>query len=289
MQPFLQGLISDYLASKRIEGGFDFAQEASRRLAKVDLSDNGALSSAIKGIDTSIFRANSHINKSNVIDELVSLISKKVKNMPAISESQNTCRILFMASNPRDEARLAIDEEVRSVQNKLKTTTHRASVVLEICPAARPDDFIQLMNEKEPHVLHFSGHGGKVVGIALSNDQSESVFMSPEAVDRLFSSLKGEIRLVVLNSCYSEAQAKSITKHIDCVIGMNDTIQDAAAADFAASLYRAIGFGKSVQNAFDQAMASLSMNAPSQENIPVLLYKQGIKPDEIYLVKAAGK
>src|SRR5690348_11295843 len=55
-----------------------------------------------------------------------------------------------------------------------------------------------------------------------------------------------------LNACYTRVQAEAISDVIDYVIGMNATIGDKAASAFAASFYRAIGFGRSVKDSFDQ-------------------------------------
>ncbi len=69
--------------------------------------------------------------------------------------------------------------------------------------------------------------------------------------------MKGKLKLVVLNACFSELQAKQIVKHVDFVVGMNDSVDDDVAAIFAAAFYRALGFGKSVRNAFDEESLQL--------------------------------
>src|SRR4051794_34439370 len=56
--------------------------------------------------------------------------------------------------------------------------------------------------------------------------------VSAFALNRLFGVLKDNIRVVVLNACYTRAQADAIADVIDCVIGMNAAIDDEAARVF---------------------------------------------------------
>ncbi|MEO8166388.1 MAG: hypothetical protein ABI619_13435, partial [Betaproteobacteria bacterium] len=88
-----------------------------------------------------------------------------------------------------------------------------------------------------------------------------------------------------LNACDSRSQAELITQHIDCVIGMNKPIGDAAAIVFAASFYRAIGFGRSVREAFEQGQAALKLEGIPEENTPELLLRPGVNPAEIVLLR----
>ncbi|MFL5589855.1 MAG: WD40 repeat domain-containing protein [Ktedonobacteraceae bacterium] len=66
---------------------------------------------------------------------------------------------------------------------------------------------------------------------------------------------------------------------------MNDAIGDQAALIFASSFYRALGFGRSIQEAFDQGRTSLLLEGISEEDTPELLVKTGINPSLIILAK----
>ena len=74
--------------------------------------------------------------------------------------------------------------------------------------------------------------------------------VAPDHLAELFRVLKGNVRAVVLNACDSEAQARAIVQEIDCAIGIGGEIGDAAAIAFGAEFYQALGYGKSVQEAF---------------------------------------
>ena len=87
--------------------------------------------------------------------------------------------------------------------------------------------------------------------------------------------LRDNIRCVVLNACYSEQQAQAIAEHIDCVVGMTNAVGDDAAIQFATAFYRALGFGRDVQTAFDLGTNLIGLQGLPDEDIPHLVAKRG--------------
>lgn len=75
----------------------------------------------------------------------------------------------------------------------------------------------------------------------------------------------------MLNGCYSAAQAKEIAKHIPYVIGMNQSINDAAAIEFAVGFYDALGNGESVEFAFESGKVAMGLSGTGGEYAPVLI------------------
>jgi hypothetical protein len=192
--------------------------------------------------------------------------------------------ILFLAANPDGVTKLALDQESRAIREKIRSSDYPKSLDLKTEWAVRPDDLLQYLNEYRPHVVHFSGHGSPNEELILhdSNDQPQQV--SKAALRALFTTLKDNVRLVVLNACYSRPQAESIIEVIDCAVGMKRAIGDAAAIVFAASFYRALGFGRSVKEAFDQGVAALLLQGIRETDTPELLTKAGVNPSNIRLV-----
>lgn len=109
--------------------------------------------------------------------------------------------------------------------------------------------------------------------------------MSKGAIIATMSTLADNIRVVVFNSCFSAGQAEAVTQHVDVAIGMSDEIGDEAARVFAAQFYSAIGFGRSVKQAFDQAIAALMLEGIPEDKIPELFMRDGVDPDEVLLVR----
>src|SRR5215510_13697285 len=67
--------------------------------------------------------------------------------------------ILFMAANPRDTGRLALDQEARSIHLELKRTGYRDRFDFVTRWAAEPLDLLRELRELKPTIVHFSGHG----------------------------------------------------------------------------------------------------------------------------------
>jgi hypothetical protein len=197
------------------------------------------------------------------------------------------CKVLILSANPAGTRQLDLDEEIREIAEKLRASKHRDSVELIPRFAARPDDFQQAILEHRPDIVHFSGHGSST-GELLFLDRDRN----PKPVDRdalvwLFRTLKDNVRVVLLNACYSDAQAGAIADIIDCTIGMKRGIGDNTAIVFAASFYRAIGFGRSVQEAFNLGKAALLMEGIPEESTPTLWCRKDVDAARITLVGAS--
>lgn len=194
-------------------------------------------------------------------------------------------RILFLAANPNTTDPLAIDEEIRAIEQRIRASDYRDSLVLIPKLAARPDDIMQAMLEHKPQVIHFSGHGSEAHEILLVGNDGDEKPVSADALRALFTTLKDNVRVVMFNACFARGQAEAVAEVIDCAIGMNDEISDKAAITFSGSFYRALGFGRSVQDAFDQGKVSMMLEGVEEEHIPELLVRNGVNAADVVLVK----
>jgi CHAT domain len=193
-------------------------------------------------------------------------------------------KVLFIAANPEQTTRLKLDEEIRAITQKIRASDYRDSLELVSIWAVRPDDLIQSLNEYKPQIIHFSGHGSKTGEIILVDDNGQPKPVSPEAIKMLFKTMRDNIQLVVLNACYTKVLAESIVDTVGCTIGMNTSIGDNAAIIFSASFYRAIGFGHSVQNAFEQGKTALLLDGVPENQTPELLSQKYLNLEEMHLL-----
>ena len=193
-------------------------------------------------------------------------------------------KILFVASNPTNTSNLGLDEEIREISEKVRLSDHGNLIKIVSSWATRPDDLLQAFNMHKPQIVHFSGHGTANNEILLIDKNGLSKPISTEAISALFKTVKDNIKLVLLNACFSKTQAQAITKIVDCAIGMNSSIGDQAAIIFAASFYRAIGFGRSVLGAFEQGITAILLEGIPENNIPELIVKNGVDASNLYLV-----
>lgn len=193
--------------------------------------------------------------------------------------------VLFLAANPADQQQLRLDEEARSINAMVRKSKHRDSVHFETRWAVQPMDVLQAINELQPTIVHFSGHGSDTDQIVFQDSQGNSKLVSKEAIVQTMMASSSEIRLVFFNTCYSYNQAKAVTQHVEAAIGMNTSIGDEAAKVFSSQFYSSIGFGLSIQKAFDQAKALVMMEGLNEENTPELFVQDGIESNELIIVK----
>lgn len=218
--------------------------------------------------------------QSKIQDEIQEEI-KKLKEIP------EKITVLFLAANPINTIPLRLDEEARTIQQRIRMSEYRESVVFESRWATRSADILQAINETNPTIVHFSGHGTDAGDLVLLNSDGMSKYVSKEAISLAMSTASDSIRLVVFNACFSEKQAESVVEYVDSAIGMSDTINDEAACVFAAQLYSSIGFGNSLSVSFKQAIAQLMLEGIREENIPKLYLRSGVQAEDVILVKGS--
>ena len=193
--------------------------------------------------------------------------------------------VLFLAANPIDTPSLRLDAEARSIQETIRKSEYRDTIRFETRWAVRTSDILQVINEVNPDVIHFSGHGASNGDLAFENINGEMKLVSKEAMTQTIMTLSDKVKLMFFNACFSSTQAQSIVEHVDAAIGMNTSIGDEAALVFASQFYSSIGFGKSIKSAFDQAKAALMLEGIPEETTPELYVRDSLNAEDIVLVK----
>lgn len=177
--------------------------------------------------------------------------------------------ILCVSSDPKDEARLRLGEETRSIRERIDSSRYRGKFSFEVRHSVRITDFIQAIHDVQPNIIHFSGHGGNGE-ICFEDATGNSKLVPPSSLQKLFDAIDEPILCVVINACESEPQAKAIAQNVPYVIGMNESISDDAAISFSTGFYMALANGKSCDSAFKFGVAQIAMEAPGEEDIPVI-------------------
>lgn len=192
-------------------------------------------------------------------------------------------KILFLAASPLDVAPLRLDEELREIEKKIQTGSRRESFQLIPQFAARWDDLQEALLRHRPHIVHFSGHGSKSEEISVMDDSGASHPVDKQSLVELFEILRDNIRVVVLNACYSKPQAEAISQKIDYTVGMNKAIGDKAAIAFAGAFYRALSFDRSVHEAFKLGKNKLGGGKIPGADTPEIILRKGVNPAEPFL------
>ncbi|BCA79059.1 CHAT domain-containing protein [Desulfuromonas sp. AOP6] len=212
-----------------------------------------------------------HIETQSVLEQLKQLPEKIV--------------VLYLAANPIDQSHLRLDEEARAIAEMIRKAKHRDAVKLESCWAIQPLDVLQALNEFQPAIVHFSGHGSDQDEIVFQDLHGNAKLVSKDAIVQTMMASSENIRLVFFNTCYSRNQAEAVVEHVQAAIGMKTSIGDSVARVFGAQFYSAIGFGLPVSKAFDQAKAAMMLEGIPEEDTPELFVKTGLNADEIILVR----
>jgi hypothetical protein len=214
---------------------------------------------------------------ANVADTRALIASRPWENAP------ERIKVLFLTGEPDGVDRLRLDREIREIQEQVRKSGHRDAIVFEYRLGARLPDMIQHLNEVEPDVIHFSGHGADS-GIALHDVDDQLRLMTNEELDRLLGVAPRPLTLVVFNSCNSAEQANVAARHAAASIGMQQSIEDGVARVFAGQLYNGLGFGRSLSLALRQAELYVEMKLNRTSGEPTLVLGDGVDADELIVV-----
>jgi pSer/pThr/pTyr-binding forkhead associated (FHA) protein len=212
--------------------------------------------------------------------------------------------ILFLAANPTGTNPFALGEEARAIQVELERSTYRDCFELKTRWAAQPLDLLRELRKLKPTVVHFSGHGGlSPVGTGATgrrprrdvsadagpydNESQHGLFfqgpdgraqvVTAQALHDTFGAAGSSVKLVVLNACYSDVQAEALRAHVDCVVGMSGAIVDDAARNFAIGFYGGLGERESIDAAFLQGCAAISLEGLRDSDRPQLRVRDASK------------
>ncbi len=216
--------------------------------------------------------------------------------------------ILFLAANPLDTDRVALDREARAIQLELRRSGYRDRFEFVTWWAAEPLDLLRMLRERRPTIVHFSGHGarppgttarrpsrdvvvgatpdrGAAGGVAFVGADGRAHVVTPAAFAQALAAAGAQVRLVVLNACFTAPMAQALAAHVDCVVGMTGLIHDDAARIFSIGFYGGLSEQASVAAAFAHGTAAINLEGLTDIDQPQLVVREGF--DAAKLVLAA--
>lgn len=241
-----------------------------------------------------------HKRKSEIINDTIKNIDDRQNilqnEIVKLKESKNKIVILFLASNPKlkyvdkngaewQQQKLDLDKEAREIKEAITKSLNRDSIDFQTRWATRVQDLFQAINETNPTIIHFSGHGTKNGELVFQDNADNPKKVSNEVIAEVMSACSADIRMLVFNNCFSSSQAEMIVDKVEATIGMNKSIGDESAILFSSQLYSSIGFGLSLEKAFGQAKARLMLEDTNEENTPEIFVKEGVQAKDIIFVK----
>ncbi|MET9555658.1 CHAT domain-containing protein [Streptomyces sp. NPDC006645] len=237
-----------------------------------------------------------HAREIATISKPVVRYVHEIRHVPA--PEPEMLRVLYLTANPTvlEEmedtdtyrvTRIRVDKEVRDVRVEIASALHRDRIDIDHWPAATPTDLLNGLNERRPHVVHFSGHGGD--GEIQFDDGTladpQSVPVSYDALARALGATTTPPLVVVLNACDTLDGAEVLLATVPVVIATTGEISGLASHLFATCFYRAVASGQSVRAAIDQAVFAIDTLAGGKGEVIASLTREGVDLETLILVE----
>lgn len=165
--------------------------------------------------------------------------------------------ILVLSANPEGTDVLDLAQEALDIRSALDRSKLQTEFKLENRSAVQWKDFRRAIEEFQPEIVHFSGHGTGKKGILVLDQDGQIRAVSADALTRMFK-LFPCVECVVLNACYSEEQAIEIHRHVPYVVGMSLSIGDRAAIEFAEAFYDGLSAGRGYREAYEMGLSGMA-------------------------------
>ncbi|MHC1754703.1 MAG: tetratricopeptide repeat protein [Methanosarcina sp.] len=197
---------------------------------------------------------------------------KKTKTQPLDS----VLRMLVIISGPEDPrvSPLNTEKEQEIILEAVDKLRREQKIKVDFTEDATFENIQGYLNEKEYHIVHFTGHGtfrdGKGYLLFETEDRKVRLIDNKRLAD-LFSDIG--IRLVVLSSCesakgsnkevFGDLASMLSKKRIPAVVAMQYSVLDDVAIQFAYTFYRTIASGKSIDFALKEARIAMKNSEKS--------------------------
>ena len=109
--------------------------------------------------------------KSQLMRERALQVGAEIEQAIKPQQPVDKLTILFLAANPQDTQKLALDQEVRSITEAIRKSEGRDGIEFFSRWAVQSLDILQAINETDPEIIHFSGHGsekGEIVWMTVA-------------------------------------------------------------------------------------------------------------------------
>lgn len=218
------------------------------------------------------------VNAVKLCDAMLKIIDLPVNDIwdlkRYISSAYRVIKILLVVSDPQDQGRTRVQKEQRILHEALWSSDYRDLFKTETLHSCRPQDLQRGLLHHTPHILHFSGHGASE-GLCFENNSGQGELLDPQALAAILALARPDgLEGVIMNACYSDAQAKQLANAVGPVIAMEGRLHEEGALAFTHAFYDAVGAGKSFEDAFKWGEAGTRHLPKYQQPKPRL-----VKPD----------
>jgi GTPase SAR1 family protein len=255
VKPLQKALDTDEVTTLPLESGAGFAKLSDFSFLRAELSKVSDLRNRAKPTKTYPRQPESIISVP---------MEKDISSGQGWAiDPEQSINVLFTAATPTDAGQLNTGLESR-LKDVIKEFDQEKRIKLEEEHGLGVDRFRRFLFTKDPHVIHFAGHGERE-GLVLQDDNLDA-----EVLVGLVADLDNT-RLVVLNACYTLPLAQELAQYVPFVIGTQGPIPDSTATVFAHDFYVGLSAGRSVEKSFKFALNGIESKRLPGSDIPILV------------------
>ena len=141
---------------------------------------------------------------SHEISNLNNIQNNMENELNKLKESKSKITILFLASNPKceyiddngiktEKPKLDLDKEAREIRESITKSLKRDSIDFQTRWATRVSDIFQAINETNPTIVHFSGHGTEEGELVFQDNFDNPKSVSNESITELVTASSDDI------------------------------------------------------------------------------------------------
>ena len=121
-------------------------------------------------------------------------VGAKRPNPPENIPRRKKITVLFLAANPQGTSRLALDIEVKSIDDVLRKADFRDAFDLKQHWAVSVEDLQEYLLRHNPNIVHFSGHGSKTGELYFVNNLGKGQGLRGENRDLDLESMEADLK-----------------------------------------------------------------------------------------------
>jgi len=190
--------------------------------------------------------------------------------IPAIKSPQ-PLRLLVVVSSPNGQPELNSEKEIGKIQEVLDPARRKGYLEIQFEEIATLSNIRSKIRHFQPHILHYTGHGGKLpftneTYLACEDDDGEVRPLFGDDLRRITQD-SDSLQLVVLSGCMTaQTQHQDALKGVGtallqdslpAVLAMQYSILDESGIEFASKFYEELSKGSSLLEAVNEVRLRL--------------------------------
>lgn len=199
-------------------------------------------------------------------------------------------KVLLLSADPLKEESSRRQTEVLEIEGAIYRATRsrkengRGEPILECShkPRLEAQKLSQELSAMEPYIVDISGFTDGLAALCIGKSLEAKVIQnSDEPIAKLFRLHSEHIKCLVLNGCYTEEQAKTISEYVRFIIGISQGLSDKASAIFLSEFYFQIAVGRSIRDSYESGCNRLERFGTTGSKLLSLLDREEERKEEI--------